>query len=303
MIGAVLGAAVAVGLLLAWTGQREVRRPRIEARVLPYVRDLPSVADSTPESEVWVDLAAQFLRRTRQRLSETVSGTAAVQRRLDRLGDPESLADFRARQWSYGIGGFLFALAFCLMLVARSNPPVPALLVVCGIGFLGGLVFCDQRLSARLAAHEKEMAAEFPIITDLLALSVAAGESPVAAVERVVTAGQGALTQELSRVLADIRSGCTVPAAFDALAARTGVSSIARFAEAMSVAVERGTPLIEVLHAQAGDAREATRRELIESAGRREIVMLMPVVFMILPLVIVFAFYPGMVSLQFSSGG
>lgn len=303
MIGAVLGAAVAVGVLVVWTGHREVRRPRLEARVLPYVRDLPSMSGSTPESEVWVDLASQALRQAKQRLSETVSGTAAVQRRLDRLGDPESVGDFRARQWSYGIGGFLLALALCLVLVARSNPPIPAMLVLCGVGFLGGLVFCDQRLSARLIAHEKEMAEEFPIITDLLALSVAAGESPVAAVERVVTVGRGALTQELARVLADIRSGGTVPVAFDALAARTGVSSIARFAEAMSVAVERGTPLIEVLHAQAADVREATRRELIESAGRREIVMLLPVVFLILPLVIVFAFYPGLVSLQFTSGG
>jgi tight adherence protein C len=35
--------------------------------------------------------------------------------------------------------------------------------------------------------------------------------------------------------------------------------------------VERGTPLAEVLRAQAVDVREAGKRLLLESAGKREI--------------------------------
>ena len=68
---------------------------------------------------------------------------------------------------------------------------------------------------------------------------------------------------------------------------------MARFATGIAVAVERGTPLADVLHAQAADVREAGRRELIESAARKEVLMMAPVVFFVLPITIVFAFYPG----------
>jgi tight adherence protein C len=76
------------------------------------------------------------------------------------------------------------------------------------------------------------------------------------------------------------------------------VPIVARFAHGVAVAVERGTPLTEVLHAQAGDVREAGRRELTEQASRREILMMVPVVFIVLPVTVVFAFWPGLVGLS-----
>jgi len=44
------------------------------------------------------------------------------------------------------------------------------------------------------------------------------------------------------------------------------------------VATERGTPLVDVLHAQAADVREAGRRELLETGARKEVLMMVPVV-------------------------
>ncbi|MFI5427637.1 type II secretion system F family protein [Aeromicrobium sp. UC242_57] len=90
--------------------------------------------------------------------------------------------------------------------------------------------------------------------------------------------------------------------AFDGLAARTGVTSIARFSAGLAIAVERGTPLVDVLHAQAADVRELSRRELIEVGGRKEVAMMLPVVFLILPITVVFAFFPGFVGLHLTSG-
>ncbi len=146
------------------------------------------------------------------------------------------------------------------------------------------------------------MLQEFPTIADMLALAVAAGESPTAAVQRVAGIARGDLAEELRRVLSDVHAGGTVAESFDALAARTGVGSIARFAEAVATALERGTPLVDVLHAQSGDVRESARRALIESGGRREVLMMVPVVFAILPVTIIFAFYPGLVGLSLTSG-
>jgi tight adherence protein C len=59
--------------------------------------------------------------------------------------------------------------------------------------------------------------------------------------------------------------------------------------------------LVDVLHAQAADVREATRRGLIEAGGRKEVAMMIPVVFLILPVTVVFAFFPGYVGLHLAS--
>ena len=66
----------------------------------------------------------------------------------------------------------------------------------------------------------------------------------------------------------------------------------------LSAALERGSPLAEVLRAQAQDARDEAKRTLLEIAGKKEVAMLVPLVFLILPLSILFAIYPGVFVLQ-----
>ena len=102
-------------------------------------------------------------------------------------------------------------------------------------------------------------------------------------------------------MLAEVRTGEPVASAFDRMAASTGLPLVARFAQGIAVAVERGTPLADVLHAQAADVREAGRRELIEVAARREVAMMVPVVFLVLPVTVLFAFWPGVVGLSLTA--
>lgn len=142
------------------------------------------------------------------------------------------------------------------------------------------------------------MAAELPVVADMLALAVAAGEGPVPGLERIVRVSHGELANELAGVLAQIRTGTVVSEAFDALSGRTGVPAIARFCEAIAVALERGSPLTDVLHAQAGDVRESARRDLIEAGARKEVAMMLPVVFLLMPVTVIFAFYPGLIALH-----
>ena len=172
------------------------------------------------------------------------------------------------------------------------------LLVLCAVAFASGVLLRENRLTAQVTERERRILAEFPTVAELLALSVGAGEGPVAALDRVVPRSRGELSAELGAVLADIRTGTPVAAALDALARRSGLPVVARFAEGMAVAVERGTPLAGVLHAQAADVREAGRRALIESGARKEVLMMVPVVFLVLPVTVVFAFWPGVVGLH-----
>jgi tight adherence protein C len=292
-LGGLLGGAIGCGLVLAVSGWRRVRRPALDSRVRPYVRDVHPYVE-VPATTGWLGVVVgPTWRAAAGSVGDLVGGSSSVERRLIRLGSAMSVEQFRVLQLAWGVAGFTACALAATFVWSVRGGSVPALLVLCVVGFLAGVLACDNRLSAQVRAREERMRAEFPVVADLLALAVAAGESPVAGIERILGVVRGSLGAELGRVLADVRTGTPVAAAFDALGARTGVPSIARFAEGLAVAIERGTPLVDVLHAQAADVREATRRDLIEAGGRKEVAMMIPVVFLILPVTVVFAFFPG----------
>ena len=145
-------------------------------------------------------------------------------------------------------------------------------------------------------SRRAEVAADLPDVAELLALSVGAGENVAAALERV-SAGRGPLCAQLRHSLGRVRTGTPLLDALVELAGRWGVAPFTRFVDGIAVAVESGSPLAEVLRAQAADAREAERRRLLETGGRREVQMMVPVVFGVLPVTVVFAVFPGLAQL------
>jgi tight adherence protein C len=302
--GAVLGAAAGLGVLVVLDRVLVLRRPRLELRVLPYLRDLPPMsagraAEPAPKSVAAI--VSPLLRATADALDRVLGGSGSVRRRLDRANSAMSVHDFRVQQAMWGLLAFSATAVVALLVAVRAPSRAVPLLVFCGIAFVVGALWRDNRLSAQVAERERRILAEFPTVAELLALAVAAGEGPVSALDRVVTRAHGELSADLARVLAEVRTGTPVTRALDALAARSGLPVVARFAEALAVALERGTPLAEVLHAQAADVREAGRRALIESGARREVAMMVPVVFLVLPVTVLFAFWPGVVGLRLVS--
>jgi len=141
------------------------------------------------------------------------------------------------------------------------------------------------------------MLAEFPVIADLLALVVVAGEAPVDALQRVCRLTTGELTRDLGAALAEARAGAPLTRALTELAERSTLDPFSRFVQGLVVAIERGTPLAGVLRAQATDVREQSKRALLDAGGRKELQMMVPVVFMILPVTVLFALYPGLLTL------
>lgn len=309
--GAVLGCAAGSGLVLVVARVRAIQRPALALRVLPYVRDVPVVGDSpalrlgaAPSSSPVLAAAGVFgplLRAAADAVERVLGGSTSVRRRLERADLDLTVHDVRVQQVLWGLVGFAVAAAYSLLkALAQPGSPVASVLL-CLIAFAAGVVARDHHLSSQATQRERRIIAEFPTVAELLALSVAAGEGPVAALDRVVRRSGGALSSDLARVLADVRTGEPVGAAFDRMAARTGLPLVSRFAQGIAVAVERGTPLADVLHAQAADVREAGRRELIEVAARREVLMMVPVVFLVLPVTVLFAFWPGVVGLSLTT--
>jgi tight adherence protein C len=286
---------------------RALHRPTLELRVLPYVRDVPRLGrTAAPELGASPVGAAAgvfgpLLRSAAAGVERVLGGAASVRRRLQRAGLDGSVHDFRVEQVLWGLAGFAAVAAYCLLDALGGGGGTVSSLLLCAVGFAVGVLARDTYLTSQVTHRERRVLAEFPVIAELLALAVAAGESPVAALDRVVRRSGGELARDLGTVLAAARTGEPVSRAFDELARTTGLPSVARFAQGVAVAVERGTPLADVLHAQAADVREAGRRELIEVAARKEIFMMVPVVFLVLPVTVLVAFWPGVIGLHLTT--
>jgi tight adherence protein C len=278
-LGAWLGAILAAGCLLVFVGLPVNRRPGLEARLAPYLRDTarPSrllAVRRDAGGPGWLQILDPVVRDLGRGVERLLGGAASVRRRLQRAGQPPDVESFRAEQVVWGVaGGVLGLVAATLMWLSKGGSVLPLVLMVfCAVGT--GVVARDQMLTMSAAKRERQMLAEFPTIAELLALAVGAGEGATGALERVCRLSHGQLAAELRQCLADARAGANLPVALQGLADRTGLVSLARFVDGIVVAVERGTPLADVLRSQAQDVREAGRRSVMEEGGKKEIAMM-----------------------------
>ncbi|PZR55132.1 pilus assembly protein TadB [Xylanimonas oleitrophica] len=302
-LGALLGLVGGLGVLLVVVGVR-ARRMTLVERLAPALRPRDSTSGLLREMPVRSPfpvverLLAPWAADVAHWFERLGSPRAEVRRRLDRAGSSETVDQFRARQVVWTVAGLTAGLALALLIGATRGFAVLPLLLLVVISGACGFVACDQALSRQITQREERMAAEFPTVAELLALAVTAGEAPVSALERVATTARGELSVEIGHMLAAVRAGAPIATALVDMADRTGLPSLTRFAEGVAVALERGTPLAEVLRAQAQDVREAGRRALMEAGGKKEVAMLVPVVFLILPVTVVFAVFPSFATLR-----
>ena len=284
----------AAGLILVGTSLGPLQSRRLDRRIEPYLHGLagrPSrLLRPSSTSRGWL---ASYLQRS------GLVGRPELRRRLEAAGKVPDEVGFRIEQlvWS-GVG---FALAGLLTTFATASgvaaaSPVFGLVAI--VSAATGALARDWFLAQETTRRHAALKAELPTAIDHMTLALLAGESIPGAFARVAGSVSGVVAAEFHRVGADIRGGATVIEALESFGNRIPDPAVARFVDALTNAVERGTSLAEVLRAQADDVREARRRQLMEMGGRREVLMLVPVVFLIMPVVVLFALYPGLVSLD-----
>lgn len=305
LIGMLLGLLAASGVLLALRAAPPLSPIRLADRLDPYLRDAPipsRLLTLSPRTAgmpgLLQRLAGPAIADGARMVDRLVGGSASVRRRLTALGSTDSVEDFRIEQVIWGVLGLVAGSVLALIFTTVSGTVnVLSVTLLCGAGLVGGVLGRDWWLTQQVTRREQIMLVEFPIVAELLALAVTAGESPVGAIERVTRLSGGQLAHELSRTLGQARAGRPLVEALQGLVERTSLEPLARFVDGLVVALDRGTPLAEVLRAQAADVREAGKRQLLDSGGRKEIAMMVPVVFLVLPVTVLFALFPGLVSI------
>lgn len=293
-----LAVAGALGLTMLWMVAVRLNRPSLAERVALQMRGHAS-ADHTENTSLTMfgtlsTISAPLMQAAVQQLTKLNLANTQLVSRLAQAGSRLTVADYRAQQLMLAIVALVLTTIACIWVAVNHtlNPIIGLLLVI--ISALVAFFARDNLLTSQINRRRTKILAEFPTVAELLALSVAAGDSAHSALERVATTAHGELAYEFNLVLADIRSGDTLTRALKACSDRLKLNPVERFITGLTVAHERGTPLATVLYAQAKDVRELTKRELLELAGKKEISMLVPLIFGILPLTVVFAVFPGL---------
>jgi tight adherence protein C len=301
LLGGALGLLFAVGVVVAVRAAPPMRAVKLVDRVAPYVGDAPQpsrLLGTAPATSSWRAIGGPVLAEITRTLDRVVGGRASVRRRLAGLGQDTTVEDFRIEQVVWGVVGLLAGGGVVAGLGAVRGGVSPWLTVVAAlVGLVTGVLGRDWWLTRSLARREDRMMTEFPVVADLLALAVVAGEAPAAALTRVCRLVRGDLCRDLDGALARARSGEPLTRALSDLAEATTLEPFARFLSGLVVAIERGTPMADVLRAQSADVREVRKRGLLEAGGRKEVAMMVPVVFLILPVTVLFALYPGLLTL------
>ncbi len=163
----------------------------------------------------------------------------------------------------------------------------------------GAYVLLQQRKAeTEKKDWQKRVDLELPGITQAITLMISAGISPVRAMQLVSGRSESLVAQELRSIVNEVMEGESAVRAIDNFARRVGSPGSRRFSNSISIAIERGTPLVPVLTALLKDAQVDSKNEMLRRAGKAEIALLLPVVFLLLPISVLFALFPSITQLQ-----
>jgi tight adherence protein C len=135
---------------------------------------------------------------------------------------------------------------------------------------------------------------ELPDFLELLSVAISSGESIYSSLRRVVPRLNGVLADELRKMLLALELGSDLSGELHELSRRLPQRQVVEFCNKLSLALGRGTPLARVLSEQAESVRQEVMNQLTKQAGKNETRMLVPLVFLILPVTVLFAVYPSL---------
>jgi tight adherence protein C len=157
------------------------------------------------------------------------------------------------------------------------------------------LVYRDA-LRARFVSKKRlrSAMAELPEILELMSVALSAGDGLFGALARVTPRSTGVLAESLKQVLLALELGADLETELAWLAKTLPQRQIIEFANKLSLALRRGTPLSQMLRSLAESTRSELRNNQLKQAGRNETRMLIPLIFLILPVTVLFAVYPSL---------
>lgn len=264
------------GYEIADQRDQELLVPLRDRALVPVLHGLTSVGRKlTPTG---------YVEKVRQKFVRTGNATA------------DSVDRFLAiRAITAALAVVVFLVFFVLQVApfeGSSNTLVGALLI------LALTIGPDARLTRAVEARRLNIQQMLPDVLDLLTISVEAGLGFEQAADRVIEAVPGPMTDELGRMLGEVRAGSSRAEAMRAMDERCGVAELRSFVLAILQADTFGISIGRVLRAQSEEMRIKRRQLANEKAQKAPVKMLIPMVFCIFPSLFVIILGPAALNIS-----
>lgn len=231
-----------------------------------------------------------------RKVSANINDRSKLRDRLLELNrtEPNAYLDFRSSQIS--TSALVFGVISLLLLTKSSS--LLAIISLASVAAYSTFVVIDRNLTKMVVKRRAQMDAEFPALIEMLTLSISAGQTPLNSMAAISARSNCELAQEFGVVTKAVIEGAPFHIALDAMGRRIKSVTIRRFIDALITAMLRGAPIVEVLQRHAHESRTAHRNQIMAAAGKAEIAMMIPVVFLILPVSMLFALWPSLSNLN-----
>lgn len=214
-------------------------------------------------------------------------------RELDRTTQSD-YEEFRYLQLLYTGIAILAIFGLCSI----GNRTLPTTVIFSLVIGLAAFFYSDRSLSTAVKRQRSAIEAEFPAIIEMLTLAISAGESPLTAFRRIAGNSHGHLSRKFRQVISHVHQGSAFHSALDLMGRDINSPLVRKFVDSLVNAMVRGAPITDVLIRHAQEARDNQRNRILAAAGKAEISMMIPVVFLILPISILFALWPSLTNLN-----
>lgn len=161
------------------------------------------------------------------------------------------------------------------------------------------IAYAAKKLNLASSSRATTALFELPEILDLLVVGLRAGGGIYQALQTVVPRASGELAKELSKTMLAVQYGSSLSQEIVRLPRALAHPQFSEFSNKVTLSLLRGTSLAKMLEDQAQSVRAEIKNQLLRQAGKNETRMLVPLVFLILPVTVLFAIYPSLKLLNF----
>jgi tight adherence protein C len=154
------------------------------------------------------------------------------------------------------------------------------------------------RIITRSQINQAELNQELSKILQMLAIMISAGESSIAALRYISERSSGRLATLIKASLENYHNNGNLFSTLEFVSSATNSAQVRRLLNAIRISSERGSPMLDTLQNQVRSLNKEIKVNLLNKAGKSEIALLVPVVFLILPTSILFAVWPSIYGLS-----
>ena len=234
-------------------------------------------------------VAARLTRFTPQAIRRMVEEKLNAAGGLNGMGSNEFLLLTLFLSTALPLGSAL------LMMMAQA--PLHQVIGISLYALAGGAYLPFFILRRKIKSRRHSMVRDLPDVLDLLTVSVEAGLGFDGALHKLSEKMSGALVDEFTRLLNEIRVGVPRRNALVAMAGRCSVEDVSVFVTSLVQADQLGVGIGNALRVQSAAMREKRRQRAQEAAMKAPVKMLLPLVLFIFPTIFVILLGPAAISL------